>query len=70
MTAYGGGRQVEPLGQVGSGRGSVDEDRPDDALTCRLVAGDGCPGLTLAPAFEFHNTSVPLMIWVIQVRVT
>jgi hypothetical protein len=60
MTAYGGGRQVEALGQRRGGRGPVHQDRPDDALTRRLVAG-------VVP-LEFHNTSVPLIPRSLQVR--
>ena len=37
VAAYGGRGQVEPLGEGRGGRGSVDEDRPGDALARRLV---------------------------------
>ena len=37
VAAYGGRGEVEPLGEGRGGRGSVDEDRPGDALTRRLV---------------------------------
>ena len=57
VPAYGGRRQVEPLGEVGGRRRSVDQDRPDDALARRLVAG----GRLDDGPLEFHNTSVPLM---------
>ena len=54
--------QLEPLGEAGRGRGAVVEDRPDDALTRRLVV---CP---LGGFLEFHNTSVPLIREPLQVR--
>ena len=63
VTAYGGRRQVETEGQVGGGGRAVDQDRPDDALTRRLVARSQGP-------LEFHNTSVPLLPGGLQVRVT
>ena len=63
VTAYGGRGQVEPLREVGRGRRTADQDRPDDALTRRLVARRQGP-------LEFHNTSVPLLPWALQVRVT
>lgn len=55
VPSYGGGSEVEPLGESRGGRGSVDEDRPRDALARRLVVP--MHGLVL----EFHNTSVPLL---------
>ena len=63
VAAYGGGRQREPLREVGRGRRTADQDRPDDALTRRLVARRQGP-------LEFHNTSVPLLPGGLQVRVT
>ena len=63
VAAYGGRREVEPLGQSGGGGGSVDQDRAHDSLARRLVAG----GLGLA-LLEFHNNSVPLLFRGIQVR--
>jgi hypothetical protein len=63
VPAYGGRRQVEPDREVRRGRRSADQDRPDDTLPRRLVARRR--GL-----LEFHNTSVPLLPWALQVRVT
>jgi len=62
VPAYGGGGEVEPLGERRGGGGSVDEDRPHDALTRRLVVpGNG-------HLVDFHNTSVPLLFSPLQGR--
>lgn len=58
MAAHGRRSQLEPLGQGCGSGGSVVEDRPNDALTRRLVLH----------LHEFHNISVPLMSRVIQAR--
>ena len=63
VAAYGGGSQLEALGERHGRGGTVDQDRPYDALARRLVvSGDGL--------HDFHNTSVPLLVEGIQIRFT
>jgi hypothetical protein len=72
VPAHGGRREVEPDGEVRGGGGPVHEDGARDPLTGRLVARTGLGALAARAArpTEFHNTSVPLLPEVLQVRVT
>ncbi len=61
VPAHRRGREREPLGQGGRGRGTIDQDRPDDALTRRLV-------LPRHRLHDFHNVSVLLLLPAFQIR--
>jgi hypothetical protein len=66
VTSHGGGREAQPLGEVGCGRRTVLQDRRRHALARGGVVDGG--RLHLLGAHVFHNTSVPLLIPVVQRR--